>query len=56
MNFVSISCGGFGDWGFGYLRDHHLPLNVVFGIFGGIALLSIALVLMIRPRPAAAVG
>lgn len=51
MNFVSISCGGFGDVGFGFLRDRHVPLNMIFGLFGGIALLSIALVLLIRPRP-----
>ena len=26
MNLVSISCGGFADWGFGALRDRHVPL------------------------------
>jgi len=26
-----------------------VPLNVVFGVFAGIALVSVALVLMIRP-------
>jgi MFS family permease len=50
MNFVSISCGGFGDWAFGFLRDREVPLNMIFGLFGGIALLSIAFVLAIRPR------
>ena len=52
MNMVSISCGGFADWGFGYLRDREVPLNVIFGVFAGLALLSIGLVLLIRPRPA----
>ena len=28
MNLVSISCGGFADWGFGALRDAHVPLDV----------------------------
>ena len=33
MNLVSISCGGFADWGFGLLRDRHVPLFGIFGIF-----------------------
>ena len=49
MNLVSISCGGFADWGFGALRDRQVPLNVIFGVFAGIALLSVIIVLMIRP-------
>lgn len=51
MNLVSISCGGFGDWAFGALRDRHVPLNVIFGAFAGVALLSVFLVLLIKPRP-----
>jgi MFS family permease len=57
MNLVSISCGGFADWGFGVLRDRHVPLFGIFGIFAGAAVISIVLVLLIRPRytePAAA--
>jgi MFS family permease len=50
MNLVSISCGGFGDWAFGALRDRHVPLNLIFGVFAGVALLSVVIVLMIRPR------
>ena len=50
MNLVSISCGGFGDWGFGALRDRHVPLNLIFGAFAGVALLSVFLVLLIKPR------
>ena len=50
MNLVSISCGGFADWGFGVLRDRDVPLNVIFGVFAGIALLSVGIVLLIRPR------
>ncbi|HVC98639.1 MAG TPA: MFS transporter [Pirellulales bacterium] len=50
MNFVSISCGGLADWGFGVLRDRKVPLNVIFGIFAGAAIASVVLVLLIRPR------
>jgi len=50
MNMVSISCGGFADWGFGALRDRNVPLNVIFGVFAGFALLSVFIVLLIRPR------
>jgi len=53
MNLVSISCGGFGDWGFGYLRDRNVPLNVIFGAFALIAALSIVIVLLIRPKTTA---
>jgi len=52
MNLVSISCGGFADWAFGALRDRHVPLNVIFGVFAGIALLSVIIVLLIKPRSA----
>ncbi len=50
MNLVSISCGGFGDVAFGALRDRHVPLNLIFGAFAGVALFSVGLVLLIRPR------
>lgn len=52
MNLVSISCGGFGDWAFGTLRDHQVPLNTIFGSFAGVALLSVGVVLLIKPRAA----
>jgi MFS family permease len=51
MNLVSISCGGLADWGFGLLRDRHVPLNIIFGTFASAALLSVVLVLLIKPRP-----
>lgn len=50
MNFVSISCGGFADWGFGVLRDQHMPLNAIFSAFASVCVVSIVLVLLIRPR------
>jgi MFS transporter, Spinster family, sphingosine-1-phosphate transporter len=51
MNFVSISCGGLADWGFGALRDRNVPLAMTFGVFAGVATLSVGLVLLIRPKP-----
>ena len=50
MNLVSISCGGFGDWGFGVLKTQGVPLTLIFGCFTAVALLSLAIVLLIRPK------
>lgn len=50
MNLVSIGCGGLADWGFGALRDRNVPLFGIFGIFASAAILSIFLVLLIKPR------
>lgn len=50
MNLVSIYCGGLADWGFGTLRDNHVPLEIIFGAFSSLAALSAGLVLLIRPR------
>ena len=50
MNMVSIGCGGIADWRFGALRDLNVPLNIIFGVFAGTALLSIIVVLLIRPN------
>ena len=50
MNLVSISCGGLADLGFGWLRDRHTPLNFIFSLFAGAAMISVVLVLLIRPR------
>jgi MFS family permease len=51
MNFVSISCGGLADWGFGLLRDRQVPLNVIFTAFAGLAVFSVGIVLLLKPRP-----
>ncbi|MFO0878117.1 MAG: MFS transporter [Gemmataceae bacterium] len=51
MNLVSISCGGLADWGFGILRDRDVPLRIIFSTFAATAIVSIVLVLLIRPRP-----
>lgn len=50
MNMVSIGCGGIADWRFGALRDLNVPLNIIFGVFAGTALLSIIIVMLIRPN------
>jgi MFS transporter, Spinster family, sphingosine-1-phosphate transporter len=50
MNLVSISCGGLGDWAFGRLEDMHVPLLAVFASFASFAIVSVFLVLSIRPR------
>ncbi len=50
MNFVSISCGGLADWGFGVLRDRQVPINMIFSVFASLAILSVILVLLINPR------
>jgi MFS family permease len=50
MNMVSTSSGGFADWGFGVLRDRQVSLNLIFGVFAAAALLSVLLVLLIRPK------
>jgi MFS family permease len=51
MNFFSISVGGLADWGFGALRDRQVPISVIFGGFAALAIISVVLVLLIRPRP-----
>ncbi|WLD12128.1 MFS transporter [Planctellipticum variicoloris] len=56
MNLVSISCGGLADWGFGRMRDAQVPLNVIFGVFASAAIVSVVLVLLIRPRAELARG
>ena len=50
MNLVSISCGGFGDWGFGVLKSEGVSLTLIFGCFTAVALLSLGIVLLIRPQ------
>ncbi|MEK7782009.1 MAG: MFS transporter [Verrucomicrobiota bacterium] len=50
MNLVSISAGGLADFGFGVLRDRQVPLAGIFSIFASAALISVVLVLLIRPR------
>lgn len=50
MNLVSIGCGGVADWGFGAMRDRHVPLRLMFGMFASVAVVSVIIVLCIQPR------
>jgi MFS family permease len=50
MNLVSMTFGGLGDKGYGALRDRGVAIDYIFGVFAGIALLSIIVVLLIRPK------
>jgi MFS family permease len=52
MNLVSISWGGLADWGFGILRHRQVPLGKIFSILASAAVISIVLVLLIKPRAA----
>jgi cyanate permease len=51
MNLVGYICAGFADWWFGILRDRKIPLDMVFGVLAGLGVISIVLVLLIRPKP-----
>ncbi len=53
MNFVSMMCGGAADWGFGAMTDAGVALNMIFGVFSLICVVSLGIVLMIRPKPGA---
>ena len=33
------------------MRDRHVPISVIFGVFAGVCAISVILVLFIRPRP-----
>ena len=50
MNLVSISLGGVADWIFGRLKDQDVPLNYVLGGMACAAIVSVILMLCIRPR------
>jgi MFS family permease len=54
LNMVSICCGGFVDRGFGALRDRGLALNMIFSVFAGACIVSVIVVLLIKPRKEAA--
>ncbi|MFM7818096.1 MAG: MFS transporter [Verrucomicrobiota bacterium] len=49
MNLVSISCGGLADWGFGAMRDRGVPVNLIFSVFASACVVSVVLVLLIKP-------
>lgn len=50
MNMVSISCGGLADKSFGKFKDQDVPTSQVFSVFALICVVSVVLVLLIRPK------
>ena len=50
MNFFSISAGGLADWAFGFMRDRKVPLFGIFSAFACTAVISVVIVLLIKPR------
>lgn len=50
MNFVSITGGGFADWSVGRMNDAKISPFVIFSLFAACCVVSIFLVLLIRPR------
>ena len=50
MNFFSISAGGLAGWAFGFMRDRKVPLFGIFSAFACTAVISVVIVLLIKPR------
>jgi MFS family permease len=50
MNFLSMVFGFGVDWTFGILSDRKVPLNLTCAVFAAGVLVSIFLILLIRPR------
>ena len=50
MNLVSISVGAGATVALGWMRDHHVKFSVAFAVSAAVALLSVGLILMVRPR------
>jgi MFS family permease len=52
MNMVSIAAGGGVTVALGRMRAHGIPFGWAFALFAGVALLSAALILLVKPRAA----
>jgi MFS transporter, Spinster family, sphingosine-1-phosphate transporter len=50
MNLVSISTGAFATVVLGWMRDHGIKFSVAFAVSAAVALLSAALILLVKPR------
>lgn len=50
MNFVSISVGAAATVALGWMRDHNVKFSIAFAASAAVALLSAALILLIKPR------
>ncbi len=50
MNLVSISVGACATVALGWMRDHHMKFSVAFLVSAVVALLSAALILLVKPQ------
>jgi MFS family permease len=50
MNLVSISTGAAATVALGWMRDHGIKFSIAFAVSAAVALLSAALILMVKPR------
>jgi MFS transporter, Spinster family, sphingosine-1-phosphate transporter len=50
MNLVSISVGAAATVALGWMRDQHIKFSVAFAASAAVALLSAALILLVKPR------
>jgi hypothetical protein len=50
MNLVSISVGACATVALGWMRDHNIHFSVAFAVSAAVALLSAALILLVKPR------
>ena len=50
MNLVSISVGAGATVALGWMRDHHVKFSIAFAVSAAVALLSAALILLIKPK------
>lgn len=51
MNLVSISVGAGATVALGWMRDHGIKFSIAFAISAAVALLSAALILLVKPKP-----
>ncbi len=51
MNMVSISVGAGATVALGWMRDHGIKFSVAFAVSAAVALLSAALILLVKPKP-----
>jgi MFS transporter, Spinster family, sphingosine-1-phosphate transporter len=52
MNLVSISVGSGATVALGWMRDHSIKFSVAFAVSAAVALLSVGLILLVKPRVA----
>ena len=50
MNLVSISVGAVATVALGWMRDHHVKFAIAFAVSAAVALLSVGLILLVKPR------